>query len=155
LNPDDDGTVKLSISNDEEKAYIGGGGLNVRDIGNDTMQIYYPGGCVLELLEALLGRTTSLDCRTTVVSFLHVAKKLGFGIRGHLFEWLIAHDITCANSELNDTMKVAHGVERTRACIGAKPVSDPQVYACIVNSVHLIIVCGLFVIHTTRTRIAG
>lgn len=34
-----EGLVELSITDDEEKAYIGGGGLNVRDIGDDTMKI--------------------------------------------------------------------------------------------------------------------
>lgn len=112
-----------------ENAYVGGGGLNVRDIFESSVSIFYPVGCVLELLEAFLGRAASLESRTTVISFLRVSRVLEFGIRGHLFEWLIAHDITC-RSEFNRIMPFQ--AKRHDVCIAATPGSDPEVYNRIV-----------------------
>jgi hypothetical protein len=53
-------------------------------------------------------------------------------IKGHLFEWLIAHDISCANSEFDGMMLAP--AKRHPNCIGAAPVSDPQVYNSIVEN---------------------
>jgi len=122
----DSGVVLLRNCSKDEKAYIAGGGLNVRAIGEEGICIYYPTGFVLEILEALLGRAVSYATGRTVTAYLRVHSVCGFGVKGHLFEWLIAHDISCPRSEF-DRVMVPYA-SRHDSCIGAEAISDPQVY---------------------------
>ena len=118
-----DGVTTLTGCSKIEKAYIGGGGLNVKQMSDDDISIFYPDGCVLELLERMVGRRSSRHCCKTIIAFLRVNAVLRFGIRGHLFEWLIAYDITSPRSELNALMSQ----NRLNACVGSVPVSDPKI----------------------------
>jgi hypothetical protein len=131
-NENTNGVVKLRDCSSDERAYIAGGGLNVSAIDNTGISIFYPTGFVLEVLEALLGRTASFKPGDTVISYLRVHKVNGFGVKGHLFEWLIAYDISCARSEFNTLME-AHAI-RDDACIGVQATSDPQVYLRIMDA---------------------
>jgi hypothetical protein len=126
-----EGVVFLRKCSREEKAYIAGGGLNVRDIEEDGINIFYPAGFVLEVLEALLGRAASYKSGNTVTAFLRVHRVTGFGVKGHLLEWLIAHDISCVRSEFNTVM--APSATRHDSCIGAEAISDAQAYHCIMK----------------------
>jgi len=122
----DSGVVLLRNCSKDEKAYIAGGRLNVRAIGDEGISIYYPTGFVLEVLEALLGRAASYATGRTVTAFLRVHSVCGFGVKGHLFEWLFAHDISCPRSEFDGVM--VPYASRHDSCIGAEAISDPQVY---------------------------
>ena len=128
----DSGVVFLRNCSKDEKAYIAGGGLNVCAIGDEGISIYYPTGFVLEVLEALLGRAASYAAGRTVTAFLRVHSVCGFGVKGHLFEWLIAHDISCPRSEFDRVMEPYAG--RHDSCIGAEAISGAQVYDLIFDA---------------------
>ena len=141
----DSGVVHLQNYSKDEEAYIAGGGLNVHVIEDNKISIYYPNGFVLEVLEALLGRAVPFATGETVTAFLRVHSVCGFGVKGHLFEWLIAHDLTCPRSEFDKVM--ASCACRHERCIGAEVISDPQVYDRIldVNAVP-----GIWVVRDTH-----
>lgn len=121
------GVATLSDCSSEETSYIKDGGLNVKEIrGANEIDIFYPNGCVLELLEALLAWANSRHGCQTVVSFLRVNHVLGFGIRGHLFEWLLAYDITSPRSEFDEFMP--NNRRRLLDCVGSEPKSYAKVH---------------------------
>jgi len=105
----------------------------VSGIYDGVIKVFFPAGFVLEVLEAFLGRTAAHHTGNTVVSYLRLNLVLGFELRGHLFEWLIAHDISCVCSEFDDIMPAM--AKRHPACIAASPASDPQVYNRVVEGV--------------------
>ena len=124
--------LRLSNCSHDENAYIAGGGFNVRAIDNDSITIYNPAGFVLEVLEALLGRAAPYATGSTVTSFLRVHSVCGFGVKGHLFEWLIAHDILCPQSEFDGVMEPY--ASRHDNCIGAEAISGAKVYDLIFDA---------------------
>jgi hypothetical protein len=79
------GVVLLRECSRDEKAYIACGGLNVREIEDDGINICNSAGSVLEVFEALLGRAASYNIRITATSFMRVHAATAFGVRGHLF----------------------------------------------------------------------
>ena len=122
-----DGVATLINCSSEQMSYIKGGGLNVKDIGDaNEIDIFYPNGCVLELLEALLAGANSRHGCQTVLSFLRANHVLGFGIRGHLFEWLLVYDITSPRSESDEFMPKKR--RRLLDCVGSEPKSCTKVY---------------------------
>jgi len=96
-----------------------------------TITIYYPDGFVLEVLEAFLGRAATGPTGRTLLAFLRVNSVCGFGIKEHLFEWLVAFDISCARSEINRLM--GPDASRSDCCIAATVKSEPQVYNKIIE----------------------
>ena len=117
-------TIYLQDCSADEAKYIEGGGLNVAAFDWGGIWIYYPDGVVLEILESFLGRSGAIPAGNTVLSFLNVHSVCRFGSRGHLLEWLIAYDISCAMSEIERIMPG----NRSQSCIGAKVGNHPLVY---------------------------
>lgn len=114
-------------------------------IGDAGISIYYPTGFVLEVLEALLGRAASYATGRTVTAYLRVHSVCGFGVKGHLFEWLIAHDISCPRSEFDRVMEPY--ASRHDSCIGAEAISGAKVYDLIFDANA---VPGIWVVYDTH-----
>ena len=67
-------------------------------------------------------------------------------MRGHLFRWLIAYDISCAFSEVDSLMPA--NAKRSQSYVGGAFKCDLQIHNEVLRKVVLII-CRLFKIFTT------
>lgn len=103
--------LTLLVENSDDLSYVLGGGLNVRSIENGTGQdagktkvgVFYPEGCVIEILSIGMSRAVQPDTITSLLSFLHTSQMKTFNL-GWFFEALVVYDLKCADSEFESQL---------------------------------------------------
>ena len=130
------GETKLLILHADESGqdlnYVRGGGLNVYSIdtgtdeeGKKRVKVYYPEGCVIEILSTIMSRAVQPDTITSLLSFLHTSQVKTFNL-GWFFEALVVYDLSCADSEFESLLDCG---SRHRGILQAKVIKNqPQLW---------------------------
>jgi len=118
--------------------YVLGGGLNVYLFENEwdedpanprKVQVYYPEGCVFEILSKMTNKAVKPETLQTLLDFLRISSLKPFNI-GNFFEALVVHDLKCEDSEFERLLDVG---TRHPDILTATPIEHAQL-AVIVPS---------------------
>lgn len=133
------GQVKLLTLRVDESSqdldYVRGGGLNVFDTlpggssdAKKDVRVYYPEGCVIEILSMLSCRAVLPKTITDLLSFLYTSRVKTFNL-GWFFEALIVHDLCCADSEFEALLQLG---KRQNSIFNTVAIRDqPQLWKAI------------------------
>lgn len=71
--------------------------------GQKRIKIYYPEGCVIEILAKIMSRAVTHGTITSLLSFLNASQVKTFNL-GWFFEALVVYDLKCADSEFESLL---------------------------------------------------